>query len=57
MIKDVIERHCIRKQLALLVTDNGANMLKARRLVVSSDGYLHMLEMRWAFGAAEVTAT
>ena len=47
MFKDVIDRHNIRTKIALLVTDNAANMLKARRLVVDSPNYGHILEARW----------
>jgi hypothetical protein len=46
MIKDVLVRHEIQAKVALLVTDNAANMLKARRLTVESVGFKHILEMR-----------
>jgi hypothetical protein len=47
MFKEVIDRHGIKTKIALLVMDNAANMLKARRLVVESPGYGHILEARW----------
>jgi hypothetical protein len=55
MIKEVIKKHNIREKLALLVTDNGSNMLKARHLVVNCEGYLHILEMRWVSWAVWLT--
>eukprot|EP00775_Hariotina_reticulata_P003312 gene3312-3588_t len=48
LIIKVISAHGIRQKLALLVTDNAANMLKARQIVVQTDGLLHVLEMRCA---------
>ena len=41
-------KHDIQAKVALLVTDNAANMLKARRLTIESVGFKHILEMRWA---------
>lgn len=46
MIKDVLVRHEIQAKVALLVTDNASNMLKARNLTIASVGYQHILEMR-----------
>jgi hypothetical protein len=46
-IMEVIAKHELREKLAMLVTDNAANMVVARRLVVDSDGFRHILEMRW----------
>jgi hypothetical protein len=48
MMKSVIDKHKIKDKLALVVTDNAANMLKARQLLVQTDGYVHIVEMRWA---------
>ena len=45
-IKDVLVRHEIQAKVALLVTDNAANMLKARCLTIQSVGFQHILEMR-----------
>jgi hypothetical protein len=45
-IKDVMVRHEIQAKVALLVTDNAANMLKARQLTILSTGFQHILEMR-----------
>ena len=47
IIKEVINKHGLREKLAMLVTDNPANMVKARRLVIQTDGFKHILEMRW----------
>lgn len=47
-IKDVLVRHEIQGKVALLVTDNAANMLKARRLTIQAVGFKHILEMRLA---------
>lgn len=42
-----MEKHKLRDKLAMLVTDNAANMVLARRLVIGSDGFKHIMEMRW----------
>jgi hypothetical protein len=34
----------------MLVTDNAANMALARRLVVESVGFKHILQLRWVGG-------
>jgi hypothetical protein len=47
LIKEVINKHELREKLAMLVTDNAANMVLARTTVVGSDGFKHILEMRW----------
>jgi hypothetical protein len=48
VIKEVVHTHKLRQKLAMLVTENAA--LLARRLVVESDGFQHMLQMRWVGG-------
>ena len=50
VIKEVVDTHKLREKLAMLVTDNAANMVLARRLVVESDGFKHILQMRWVGG-------
>jgi hypothetical protein len=45
-----VDTHKLREKLAMLVTDNAANMVLARRLVVESDGFKHILQMRWVGG-------
>lgn len=45
-IKEVLVRHEIQAKVAMLVTDNAANMLKARCLTIQSVGFKHILEMR-----------
>jgi hypothetical protein len=50
IIKEVVDTHKLREKLAMLVTDNAANMVLARRLVVESVGFKHILEMRWVGG-------
>jgi hypothetical protein len=47
----VVDKHKLRDKLAMLVTDNAANMVLARRLVIGSDGFKHILEMRWVLAA------
>jgi hypothetical protein len=47
MFKEVMDKHGIRTKVAQLVTDNAANMLKVRQLVVQSPNYGHILETRW----------
>jgi hypothetical protein len=47
----VVDKHELRDKLAMLVTDNAANMVLARRLVIGSDGFKHILEMRWVLAA------
>ena len=42
-----MDKHKLRDKLAMLVTDNAANMVLARRLVIGSDGFKHIMEMRW----------
>jgi hypothetical protein len=50
VIKEVVDTHKLREKLAMLVTDNAANMVLARRLVVESEGFKHILQMRWVGG-------
>jgi hypothetical protein len=54
LIKGVVDRHKLQNKLALLVTDNAANMVLARRLVIESDGFKHIMEMRWVRAAVVV---
>ncbi|KAF6256165.1 hypothetical protein COO60DRAFT_1640929 [Scenedesmus sp. NREL 46B-D3] len=44
MVMRVLERHGLAKKVAMLVTDNAPHMMQARRLVVTSVGFQHMLE-------------
>lgn len=46
MFKEVMDKYKIRTKVAMLVTDNAANMLKARKLVVENPAYGHILETR-----------
>jgi hypothetical protein len=46
LIKEVINKHELREKLAMLVTDDAANIKLARTLVVDSDGFKHILQMR-----------
>lgn len=46
MIKEVLDKYEMREKVAMLVTDDAANMALARRLVVGSEGHQHMLQMR-----------
>jgi hypothetical protein len=48
MMKSVITKHKIKEKLALVVTDNASYMLKARKLLVQTEGYVHIVEMRRA---------
>ena len=41
-------KYSIDKLVALLVTDDAANMHKARGLVAASEGFRHILEIRCA---------
>lgn len=56
MIKEVMERHGIKCKVAALVTDNAANMLKARQLVVESTGCGHIIEIRWGWSLCAAAA-
>lgn len=46
MIKEVLGKYEMQHKVAMLVTDDAANMALARRLVVESAGYQHLLQMR-----------
>ena len=46
MIKEVLNNHQLQEKVAMLVTDNASNMVVARRLVIETTGFQHMLEMR-----------
>lgn len=54
LIKGVVDKHKLRDHLAMLVTDNAANMVLARRLVIGSDGFKHIMEMRWVLATTAI---
>jgi hypothetical protein len=46
-IMDVLQEFNIVERVAMLTTDNCANMVKARRIVVSTPGFEHIIAFRY----------